>query len=96
MLSSQALTAYEKKKYVWKLLYIYMLGYEVEFGLVEATSLISASKYAEKQARPSSTELPLSFWAGRIQLNLKAPVLPLSAPFCCNQLPPIGIIYSLL
>jgi AP-2 complex subunit alpha len=34
---------------VWKLLYIYMLGYDVEFGHMEAVGLISSPKYAEKQ-----------------------------------------------
>lgn len=36
--------AYNKKKYVWKLLYIYMLGYDVDFGHMEAVSLISSYK----------------------------------------------------
>ena len=34
---------------MWKLLYIYMLGYDVEFGHMEAVGLISSPKYAEKQ-----------------------------------------------
>lgn len=42
------LTSYDKKKYVWKLCYIYMLGYEVDFGHVEFISLLSSSKYQEK------------------------------------------------
>lgn len=37
---------YDKQKYVWKLLYIYMLGYEVEFGHKQAADLIPASKCA--------------------------------------------------
>ena len=37
---------YDKKKYVWKLLYIYMLGYEVEFGHKQAADLIPATKCA--------------------------------------------------
>ncbi|KAK8965618.1 AP-2 complex subunit alpha-2 [Platanthera guangdongensis] len=45
----KGLTPYEKKKYVWKMLYIYMLGYDVDFGHMEAVSLISAPKYPEKQ-----------------------------------------------
>ncbi|XP_030481678.2 AP-2 complex subunit alpha-1 isoform X1 [Cannabis sativa] len=45
----QNLSPYEKKKYVWKMLYIYMLGYDVDFGHMEAVSLISAPKYPEKQ-----------------------------------------------
>eukprot|EP00873_Tetraselmis_striata_P008662 jgi/Tetstr1/428926/TSEL_018902.t1 len=47
--SDKSLTEYEKKKYVWKLLYIHMLGYDVEFGHVQAIDLISAQKYTEKQ-----------------------------------------------
>ncbi|KAL2536169.1 AP-2 complex subunit alpha-2 [Forsythia ovata] len=47
--NEKGLTHYEKKKYVWKMLYIYMLGYDVDFGHMEAVSLISAPKYPEKQ-----------------------------------------------
>ena len=36
---------YDKKKYVWKLLYIYMLGYDVEFGHKQAADLIPVNKY---------------------------------------------------
>lgn len=35
---------YDKKKYVWKLLYIFMLGYDVEFGHKQAADLIPATK----------------------------------------------------
>lgn len=45
----QGLSVYEKRKYVWKMLYIYMLGYDVDFGHMETVALISAAKYAEKQ-----------------------------------------------
>jgi hypothetical protein len=31
------------------MLYIYMLGYDVDFGHMETVALISAPKYAEKQ-----------------------------------------------
>ncbi|KAK4286380.1 hypothetical protein QN277_002941 [Acacia crassicarpa] len=47
--NEKGLTPYEKKKYVWKMLYIHMLGYDVDFGHMEAVSLISAPKYPEKQ-----------------------------------------------
>jgi len=43
------LNGYQKKKYVCKLLYIYILGWEVDFGHMEALNLISSSKYSEKQ-----------------------------------------------
>ncbi|KAK9676898.1 hypothetical protein RND81_11G108600 [Saponaria officinalis] len=47
--SDKGVSHTEKKKYVWKMLYIFMLGYDVEFGHMEAVSLISAPKYPEKQ-----------------------------------------------
>ncbi|KND94638.1 AP-2 complex subunit alpha-2 [Tolypocladium ophioglossoides CBS 100239] len=43
------LSGYHKKKYVCKLLYIYILGWDVDFGHLEAVNLISANKYSEKQ-----------------------------------------------
>ena len=43
------LSGYDKKKYVCKLLYIYILGWNVDFGHLEAVNLISATKYSEKQ-----------------------------------------------
>lgn len=48
--ASKSLDGYGKKKYVWKLLYIYMLGYEVEIGHMEAMQMITSSKYTEKIA----------------------------------------------
>lgn len=46
--TEKGLNAYQRKKYVWKLLYIHILGYEVDFGFHEAASLINSSKYDEK------------------------------------------------
>lgn len=43
-----SLTSRDKKKYVWKMCYMYMLGYEVDFGHLEFISLISSSKFQEK------------------------------------------------
>jgi AP-2 complex subunit alpha len=46
--NSGNLNSYQKKKYVWKMCYIYMLGYEVDFGHTEFIALISSTKYREK------------------------------------------------
>ncbi|KAJ5895373.1 hypothetical protein N7495_007064 [Penicillium taxi] len=43
------LNGYQKKKYVCKLLYVYIQGYDVDFGHLEAVNLISSTKYSEKQ-----------------------------------------------
>uniref|UniRef100_A0A1D2AG34 AP-2 complex subunit alpha n=2 Tax=Auxenochlorella protothecoides TaxID=3075 RepID=A0A1D2AG34_AUXPR len=47
--SDKAMSAYDKRKYMWKLLYTHMLGYNVEFGHKQAMDLIAAPGYAEKQ-----------------------------------------------
>lgn len=46
--NSATLSSYQKKKYVAKLCYIYMLGYEVDFGHLEFISLMSSTKFTEK------------------------------------------------
>ena len=56
----RALTSYERKKYVLKLLYIYMLGYNVDFGHNEALKLISANAYSEKQVGYMTTSVILN------------------------------------
>mmetsp|Transcript_56919 Transcript_56919/g.144354 ORF Transcript_56919/g.144354 Transcript_56919/m.144354 type:complete len:1007 (+) Transcript_56919:172-3192(+) len=48
--STKAISGYDKKKYVWKLLYAYMLGYEVDFGHFQAVELCSSAKFSEKTA----------------------------------------------
>ncbi|KAH6560473.1 hypothetical protein BASA62_010483 [Batrachochytrium salamandrivorans] len=44
-----SLNGYQKKKYVCKLLYMYILGWEVDFGHMEAVNLMRSTKYSEKQ-----------------------------------------------
>ena len=45
---NRGLSGYDKKKYIWKLIYIYILGYQVDFGHEEALNLINAMKFTEK------------------------------------------------
>ncbi len=47
--SDPSLSGYNKKKYIAKLLYIYILGFDVDFGHKEAIYLMAATKYQEKQ-----------------------------------------------
>ena len=35
----KSLSGYDKKKYVWKLLYAYMLGYDIDFGHFQAQKI---------------------------------------------------------
>lgn len=48
--ANKVLTGYDKKKYVWKLIYIYILGYEVDFGHNYAADLTTSVKFSEKIA----------------------------------------------
>ena len=80
---------YDKKKYVWKLLYIFMLGYDVEFGHKQAADLIPANKYVSAHDSVSQLVLALlsvstyqlPYWAG--MLRSKWGTWP--APFCLNE-----------
>eukprot|EP00560_Eucampia_antarctica_P002571 CAMPEP_0197841920 /NCGR_PEP_ID=MMETSP1437-20131217/46445_1 /TAXON_ID=49252 ORGANISM="Eucampia antarctica, Strain CCMP1452" /NCGR_SAMPLE_ID=MMETSP1437 /ASSEMBLY_ACC=CAM_ASM_001096 /LENGTH=997 /DNA_ID=CAMNT_0043451731 /DNA_START=50 /DNA_END=3043 /DNA_ORIENTATION=+ len=46
--SNSSLSSYQRKKYVWKLVYIHVLGYEVDFGHAEVLRLVRSNKYSEK------------------------------------------------
>lgn len=61
---STNLNSYQKKKYLCKLIYIYLLGYteELEFGYKEAYNLMGSTNYAEKQ---------LGYLAISLMLDLK-------------------------
>ncbi|WVQ79744.1 hypothetical protein IAT38_001844 [Cryptococcus sp. DSM 104549] len=43
------LDGYQKKKYLAKVVFTYILGYKVDIGHMEAVNLISSPKYSEKQ-----------------------------------------------
>ena len=46
--SNPTLSSYQRKKYVWKLVYIHTLGYDVDFGHAEVLVLVRSPKYSEK------------------------------------------------
>jgi len=50
----KTLDGYQKKKYVCKLLFIFLLGHDIDFGHMEAVNLLSSNKYTEKQIVSSS------------------------------------------
>ena len=45
---NKGLSGYDKKKYVWKLIYMHILGYDVDFGHDESLNLINSGKFSEK------------------------------------------------
>lgn len=46
--SNPNLSSYQRKKYVWKMVYIHILGYDVDFGHAEVMVLLRSPKYSEK------------------------------------------------
>lgn len=57
---SQNLTAYHKRKYVWKLCYIHMLGYDVDFGHDVVATLIASPTFQEKSVGYMAATMLLS------------------------------------
>lgn len=51
----KTLDGYHKKKYVCKLLFIFLLGHDIDFGYMEAVNLLSSNRYTEKQIVSGST-----------------------------------------
>lgn len=43
------LDGYQKKKYLAKVVFTYILGYKVDTGHMEAVNLIASNRYSEKQ-----------------------------------------------
>ena len=56
----KTLDGYQKKKYVCKLLFIFLLGHDIDFGHMEAVNLLSSNKYTEKQIVSTSTSKSMS------------------------------------
>jgi len=46
--SKTSVGSYAKKKYMWKIMYMYTLGYTVEFGHMQCVDLIRSDSYSEK------------------------------------------------
>ena len=61
-------SGYDKRKYVSKLMYTYMFGYDVDFGYTECLSLLSSNKYHEKAT---------GYLAMQLFLNEKHEMIPL-------------------
>ena len=57
--SNQSLSTYQRKKYVWKLVYIHILGYDVDFGHAEVLALVRNPKYSEKHVGYTALSLLL-------------------------------------
>jgi len=58
--SSKKLDGYNQRKYVWKMVYIHMLGYEVDFGAMEVINLITSTKFIEKSTGYMATSIILN------------------------------------
>lgn len=69
--SSSSLNGYQRKKYVCKLIYIYLLGYteEIDFGLKESFDLINSNNYSEKSLGYLSISILVNYHKNLNTLN---------------------------
>lgn len=69
-IGDKALDGYSKKKYVCKLLFIFLLGHDIDFGHMEAVNLLSSNKYTEKQIVSSADAAKCRHtWVGGMSLD---------------------------
>ena len=47
--SQKIYTTYHKKKYICKLIFIFLMGHKIDFGAIEAVNLLSSTSYTEKK-----------------------------------------------
>jgi AP-2 complex subunit alpha len=80
VLADKPLDGYQKKKYVCKLLFIFLLGHDIDFGYMEAVNLLSSIKYTEKQIVCSRNKH--DFIAYEQYLSILISCLGLSIYFC--------------
>ncbi|CAK9293998.1 unnamed protein product [Gordionus sp. m RMFG-2023] len=91
----RTLDGYQKKKYVCKLLFAFLLGHDIDFGRMEAVNLLSSNKYTEKQIgylfisvliSPHNELMKLVIQALKNDLSSKNPVFVCLALNCISNL----------
>ncbi|TYZ67830.1 hypothetical protein PybrP1_009022 [[Pythium] brassicae (nom. inval.)] len=80
-----ALHSYDKKKYAWKLIYIYMLGYDIDFGHMQVINLVSGAKYSEKCLGYLGCSILLKSSDELMTLVVNSIRNDLKSPEACNQ-----------
>lgn len=82
---ASGLNSYDKKKYSWKLIYIYMLGYDIDFGHMQIINLISSTKYSEKAIGYVGTSILLTSSDEMMTLAINSIRNDLSSPNAAVQ-----------
>jgi len=87
---------FDMKKYTWKLLYIHMLGYEVDFGHAESVSLISSSKHQDKYTGYVAASILLGEKSPELQLIVSAVRMDLLSGDEINQAMALATIGNMM
>ena len=61
--STSKLSSYDKKKYVWKLLYAYMLGYDIDFGHIQAVFMLFSEQRSSRDTQVLKHSKRTECWA---------------------------------
>jgi len=62
--------SYAKKKYLWKIMYMYILGYAVDFGHMQCVDLIRSDNYSEKNVGYVGISLLLIEYSDMLRLTI--------------------------
>jgi len=96
---AKSLSGYDRRKYVWKLLYCFMLGYTIDFGHIQAVNLCSCAKYSEKAAGYLACSLLLHeehdilrLIVNVLRTDIANPTIPANEPVVALALNTIGNI----
>eukprot|EP00743_Colponemidia_sp_Colp-15_P003250 GILK01003511.1.p1 GENE.GILK01003511.1~~GILK01003511.1.p1 ORF type:complete len:997 (+),score=186.65 GILK01003511.1:119-2992(+) len=90
---AKATDGYQKKKYVWKMIYMWMLGYDIDFGHMEAVNLITSPRFSEKNSGYVACAMLLSENAEVLRLitnSVRSDLLSKNDAFQCLALSAVG------
>ena len=93
--SRKAMSSYDRKKYIWKLLYIHMLGYDADFGHMEAINMICSPRYSEKYTGYMAASLLLSSSSPLLEQIINAVRNDLTSSDPVNQSLALSLIANL-
>lgn len=83
--NKKSISGYDRKKYIWKLLYIHMLGYDADFGHAEAINMICSPRYTEKYTGYMAASLLLTSASPLLEQVINAIRNDLLSPDPINQ-----------
>eukprot|EP00375_Theileria_parva_P000494 XP_763164.1 hypothetical protein [Theileria parva strain Muguga] len=89
--SSPRLTDYDKKKHLLKLLYVQMLGYDIDLGYLESVQLMASPKLADKATGYMGCEILLREYEEVMRLCINTTLEDMNNP--CEHVCSLALIF---